>query len=303
MARPALRGHLDVIVAGRRAARALHRAAARARRGRAGADRSLARGRGLVPRATGSAASRRSRDRRHGADRLVSTPQQPYAAGKCRMQRHAPGGRVTRCDEHSPSLAALAAIAHRASASAAAADGDLRIGSPQAFETPNPFKAVEAISVESYATIVLRPARRHPDEATRRPITTTRWRRASTSRRTARRSRSTCATTSTGRTASRSRAPTRSGRSTRVLKNKTNQLRRRRSGAQVGLGARREHVRDAPLDAGRGVPRQARDRRSSRRTSGRRSRSTRSTRSTGRSRPSRRRRTSSRSGRRTAPRS
>ncbi len=36
---------------------------------------------------------------------------------------------------------------------AAAANGDLRIGSPQAFETPNPFKAVEAISVESYATM------------------------------------------------------------------------------------------------------------------------------------------------------
>src|SRR4029077_19244032 len=36
---------------------------------------------------------------------------------------------------------------------AAAAGGDLRIGSPQALETPNPFKAVEAISVESYATM------------------------------------------------------------------------------------------------------------------------------------------------------
>ena len=34
-----------------------------------------------------------------------------------------------------------------------AADGDLRVGSPQAFETPNPFKAVEAISVDSYATM------------------------------------------------------------------------------------------------------------------------------------------------------
>ena len=38
-------------------------------------------------------------------------------------------------------------------AGAGAADGDLRIGSPQAFESPNPFKAVEAISVESHATI------------------------------------------------------------------------------------------------------------------------------------------------------
>jgi peptide/nickel transport system substrate-binding protein len=35
---------------------------------------------------------------------------------------------------------------------AAAAGGDLRIGSPQAFETPNPFKAIEAISVESQAS-------------------------------------------------------------------------------------------------------------------------------------------------------
>ena len=37
-------------------------------------------------------------------------------------------------------------------AGASAADGDLRVGSPQAFETPNPFRAVEAISVDSYAT-------------------------------------------------------------------------------------------------------------------------------------------------------
>jgi hypothetical protein len=38
-------------------------------------------------------------------------------------------------------------------ASAGAAGGDLRVGSPQAFETPNPFRAVEAISVDSYATV------------------------------------------------------------------------------------------------------------------------------------------------------
>ena len=49
-------------------------------------------------------------------------------------------------------LAAFAAMLMCVSG-AAAADGDLRIGSPQAFETPNPFKAVEAISVESYATM------------------------------------------------------------------------------------------------------------------------------------------------------
>ena len=48
-------------------------------------------------------------------------------------------------------IAALAALALPAS-SAQAASGDLRIGSPQAFETPNPFKAVEAISVGAYAT-------------------------------------------------------------------------------------------------------------------------------------------------------
>ena len=48
-------------------------------------------------------------------------------------------------------LAALAALALSAP-SAQAASGDLRIGSPQAFETPNPFKAVEAISVGAYAT-------------------------------------------------------------------------------------------------------------------------------------------------------
>ena len=48
-------------------------------------------------------------------------------------------------------LAAVAALALSAP-SAQAASGDLRIGSPQAFETPNPFKAVEAISVGAYAT-------------------------------------------------------------------------------------------------------------------------------------------------------
>ena len=48
-------------------------------------------------------------------------------------------------------VAALAALAISAPA-AQAASGDLRIGSPQAFETPNPFKAVEAISVGAYAT-------------------------------------------------------------------------------------------------------------------------------------------------------
>jgi hypothetical protein len=38
-------------------------------------------------------------------------------------------------------------------ASAAAASGDLRVGSPQDFETPNPFKAVEAIAVDSYESL------------------------------------------------------------------------------------------------------------------------------------------------------
>ena len=46
-------------------------------------------------------------------------------------------------------LAALAALAFSAP-SAQAASGDLQIDSPQAFETPNPFKAVEAISVGAY---------------------------------------------------------------------------------------------------------------------------------------------------------
>src|SRR3954447_3672049 len=36
--------------------------------------------------------------------------------------------------------------------SALAASGDLRVGSPQDFESPNPFKSVEAINVESQAT-------------------------------------------------------------------------------------------------------------------------------------------------------
>lgn len=48
--------------------------------------------------------------------------------------------------------AALAALL-LGTAGAQAASGDLRVGSPQAFETPNPFKAVEAISVEAYATM------------------------------------------------------------------------------------------------------------------------------------------------------
>ena len=48
-------------------------------------------------------------------------------------------------------VAAFAALALSAPG-AQAASGDLRIGSPQAFETPNPFKAVEAISVGAYAS-------------------------------------------------------------------------------------------------------------------------------------------------------
>ena len=50
-------------------------------------------------------------------------------------------------------LAASAALLVGA-ASAAAADGDLRIGSPQDFESPNPFKSVEAVNVESQATLM-----------------------------------------------------------------------------------------------------------------------------------------------------
>ena len=49
-------------------------------------------------------------------------------------------------------LAALAVLLAGAGV-ASAQDGDLRVGSPQDFETPNPFKAVEAIAVESYATL------------------------------------------------------------------------------------------------------------------------------------------------------
>ena len=48
-------------------------------------------------------------------------------------------------------LAALAALLVGA-ASASAASGDLRIGTPQDFESPNPFKSVEAVNVESQAT-------------------------------------------------------------------------------------------------------------------------------------------------------
>jgi peptide/nickel transport system substrate-binding protein len=39
------------------------------------------------------------------------------------------------------------------SANAGAASGDLRVGSPQDFETPNPLKAVEAIAVDSYESL------------------------------------------------------------------------------------------------------------------------------------------------------
>ncbi len=49
-------------------------------------------------------------------------------------------------------LAAALAALLVGSAGAGAAEGDLRVGSPQAFETPNPFRAVEAVSVEAYAT-------------------------------------------------------------------------------------------------------------------------------------------------------
>ena len=50
-------------------------------------------------------------------------------------------------------LAALAAL-FAGTVSASAASGDLRVGSPQDFESPNPFKSVEAINVESQATLM-----------------------------------------------------------------------------------------------------------------------------------------------------
>jgi peptide/nickel transport system substrate-binding protein len=50
-------------------------------------------------------------------------------------------------------LAALTALLVGA-AGAGAASGDLRVGSPQDFESPNPFKSVEAINVEAQATIM-----------------------------------------------------------------------------------------------------------------------------------------------------
>ena len=111
-----------------------------------------------------------------------------------------------------------------AGTSASAAPGDLRIGSPQAFETPNPFKAVAGDRGRVLRDDVLRPARRHQAERPERRTTAPRSRGASTPPRTARRSRSTCARACTGRTASRSRAPTRCGRSTPCSTNKTNQL-------------------------------------------------------------------------------
>lgn len=48
-------------------------------------------------------------------------------------------------------IAALVALLVGASG-ASAASGDLRVGSPQDFESPNPFKSVEAINVEAQAT-------------------------------------------------------------------------------------------------------------------------------------------------------
>ena len=39
-------------------------------------------------------------------------------------------------------------------ASAVASSGDLRVGSPQDFESPNPLKSVEAINVEAQATLM-----------------------------------------------------------------------------------------------------------------------------------------------------
>jgi peptide/nickel transport system substrate-binding protein len=49
-------------------------------------------------------------------------------------------------------IAAAFAVLLCGAAGANAASGDLRVGAGQDFETPNPFKAVEAIAVESYAT-------------------------------------------------------------------------------------------------------------------------------------------------------
>ncbi len=49
-------------------------------------------------------------------------------------------------------IAAAFAALLASAAGAGAASGDLRVGSPQDFESPNPFKSVEAINVESQAT-------------------------------------------------------------------------------------------------------------------------------------------------------
>jgi peptide/nickel transport system substrate-binding protein len=51
-------------------------------------------------------------------------------------------------------IAAAVAGLLAGTASAGAASGDLRVGSPQDFESPNPLKSVEAINVESQATIM-----------------------------------------------------------------------------------------------------------------------------------------------------
>ena len=216
----------------------------------------------------------------------------PYAG-------HPPGGRVTRCDEHSPCRGPRR-VAHCVSG-AAAADGDLRIGSPQAFDTPNPFQAVEAISVEAYATMYYDQLGgiRMKDQSGRLHNALAK-----------------------GVDVSRGRqddhVPPAQGHP--LVGRQAVHERRRALDVQRGA-----EEQDEP--AARGVPASSRSRRptrtrscctsrratrsssrssrcrSCRRTSGRRSRSPSSTRSTGRSRRSRRRRTSSRSGRRTARRS
>ena len=225
----------------RRPARALPRAAARARRGRAGADRALARGRGLVPRAAGSAARRRSRDRRH----LTSDPSRVVGSPGATGIRHR-SWPSPRCSS--------------ARRGASAAGGDLRVGSPQAFETPNPFKAVEAISVESYATMYYDQLERHQDERSERRL---RPQRAGEGRRRRRRrqddhvppARRAC----TGRTGKPFTSADALWTFNAVLKNKTNQLHGRIE-AVKSVSAPDANTFVMHLSTrGLGVPRQARD--------------------------------------------
>ncbi len=154
--------------------------------------------------------------------------------------------------------AALAALLVGAVA-ASAQSGDLRVGSPQDFESPNPFKSVEAINVESQATQMYDQliGLKSSDESIDYGGTALAKGADVVGRRQDDHVPPQVGHPLVGRAAVHERR--RALDVQRRARQQDEPVPRHDRGGQVGLGAGREHVRAAPLDARLRVPRQARD--------------------------------------------